>query len=139
MQAEFSWHPAEKHLIRKKFESRAGIWLKNSFSRARERGKPPGWIGKDLWKRLLVKFAEPEFLRTCEKNKRNRVANPESASTMYRGGSKSMMEHHKELVSLSIIISSSSLSILVLKFDANIFFILVGEDTEEEANTDGNV
>lgn len=95
--------------MRKRFDTRAGDWLKNSFSKARERGKAPGWVGKELWKDLLEKFSNPDFVVLCEKNKRNRSANPDAATTVYRGGSKSVMDHRIGMMSFCNFFNSNSL------------------------------
>ena len=52
---------------------------------------------------LLLIWNDKKYRKYCEKNKKSRQSNAEGSTTIYHGGSISMIEHRGRLVSFSFI------------------------------------
>lgn len=99
-QRRFQWAPHDTPLIKKKFESRAGEWLKQTFKRVRATLVKPAWVNINKWPLMLERWNSQKFKKLCEINKKNRHADAASATTYWRGGSVSMLAHKRKMVSL---------------------------------------
>ena len=83
------------------FNKKASEWFRRSLGRAREKRKRPEWIRHNVWEQLLLIWNDEKYRKYRENDKKSRQSNAEGSTTIYHGGSISMIEHRDRLVSFS--------------------------------------
>jgi len=85
--------------IKKIFEHRGSIILKNKLHRAHKDDQRPEWIGENAWNGLLEQWQEENFQKISTQNKANRASDCGGLGfPLHQGGSISYLVHKDKLV-----------------------------------------
>ncbi|KAM0932310.1 putative transposase, Ptta/En/Spm, plant [Dioscorea sansibarensis] len=79
------------------FNKKASEWLRRNLGRAQEKRKRPEWIRHNVWEQLLLIWNYEKYRKYYGKNKRRHQSNAKGSTTIYHGGSISMIEHRDRL------------------------------------------
>nr|XP_016487305.1 PREDICTED: uncharacterized protein LOC107807440 [Nicotiana tabacum] len=89
------WHPQHQNEINSIFEKKTAKRIKNTMYAARNAGKIPDWLRKDVWDKLLEKWNAAEWKAKSEQEKANRASN--KGGSLHTGGSIRFMAHKLRL------------------------------------------
>ncbi|XP_019223823.1 PREDICTED: uncharacterized protein LOC109205569 [Nicotiana attenuata] len=90
-----AWHPKYYQQISHNFEKKGVDRLKNLLYKALFDGKMPGWILKDVWEKLNVIWASPEFKKRSSAGKASRASN--MGGSLHTWGSVSMETYRRRI------------------------------------------
>ncbi|XP_070042198.1 uncharacterized protein [Nicotiana tomentosiformis] len=79
-----TWRPQHQNTINNIFEKKAAQRIKDTMFAARNAGKMPDWLRKDVWDKLLEKWYTREWKAKSEQAKANRASS--KGGSLYTGG-----------------------------------------------------
>ncbi|XP_039683450.1 uncharacterized protein [Medicago truncatula] len=103
--AKFKWLANDEANIKKSFNSRGSLALKNALFKVRSGEDKGEWVGVDNLKQLEVKWKEEKWQKNSLTNKQNRQS--KVGHNVHSGGSISARVHNKKMVSDSFCLNYS--------------------------------
>ncbi|KAL0926289.1 hypothetical protein M5K25_002506 [Dendrobium thyrsiflorum] len=93
---DFCWLPQHNDKIRKNFERRGSIRMRDMFIDIRKPGERPLWIGEGFWAELTTALVSPDYSRRRDQNRQNRASHVGGlGSSLHTGGSVPHTEHRR--------------------------------------------
>ncbi|KAL0925778.1 hypothetical protein M5K25_004148 [Dendrobium thyrsiflorum] len=94
----FCWLPQHNDKIRKNFERRGSIRMRDMFTDIRKIGERPLWIGEGVWAELTTVWVSPDYNKRRDQNRQNRASDVGGlGSSLHIGGSVPHTEHIRRL------------------------------------------
>ncbi|XP_070057627.1 uncharacterized protein [Nicotiana tomentosiformis] len=90
-----TWHLQDQNAINSIFEKKAAQRIKDTMFAARNAGKMPNWLRKDVWDKLLEKWNTAEWKEKSEQAKAHRASS--KGGSLHTGGSISLVAHKLRL------------------------------------------
>ncbi|XP_019263443.1 PREDICTED: uncharacterized protein LOC109241180 [Nicotiana attenuata] len=90
-----TWHPQHQNEINSIFEKKAARQIKDTMCAARNVGKMPDWLRKDVSDKLLEKWNTAEWKAKSEQAKANRAFS--KGGSLHTGGSITFAAHKLRL------------------------------------------
>ncbi|KAL0925378.1 hypothetical protein M5K25_003702 [Dendrobium thyrsiflorum] len=95
---DFCWLPQHNDKIRKNFERRGSIRMRDIFTDIRKVGELPLWIGEGVWAELTTAWVSPDYSKRRDQNRQNRASDVGGlGSSLHTGGSVPHTEHRRRL------------------------------------------
>lgn len=87
--------------VRRILNKKAGDHMRNVMNKAKTTQRQPAWMDDQSWREIHRKWASEEHKRASERNKINRTSSSrESGIGTYAGGSITVAEHKRKMVSI---------------------------------------
>ena len=104
-QKHYYWHPDNETHIRRNFEYRGTIRLRNILRYAKKYNKKPKWLPPSVWNEIVKHWSEDDnFKKLNQQNKKNRLSDAEGfGPSLHTYGSIPISERKMRLVSYVII------------------------------------
>ena len=83
LQRRYWWNLEHNNIIRKIFEKKGAVRLKDVLSDAREKYMKPQWMNEEVWKGFCNYWDTSEFKAKVERNKRNRASDCRALVNLY--------------------------------------------------------
>ncbi|KAL0925797.1 hypothetical protein M5K25_004167 [Dendrobium thyrsiflorum] len=85
---DFCWLPQHNDKVRKNFERRGSIRMRDMFTDIKKAGERPLWIGEGVWAELTSAWVSPDYNERRDQNRQNRASDVGGlGSSLHTGGS----------------------------------------------------
>ena len=98
----------EEDEVKRIFKKKIGDHMQYMINRAKRRKEKPTFFTTDNWTKITKTWKTDKHKLRCEQNKKNRASSASDgfASATYAGGSISIGEHRRRIISLFKFVSS---------------------------------
>jgi len=89
--------------VKRHWMVKAALKYRNFISKIKKEGVRPGYVPENVWERWMQLWGSEKCIKKSEINSKNRRGGHETAVGTHTGGSISIGEHRRKLVSIYIL------------------------------------